>query len=226
MCQPRTSEYAIGSLIGETKSNWGHLPGPTRPLCRDGFKQEWLRQTFLEGVDDFVLKVSGNIEAHAFAASSTVCRERLIWKHDNKEINGTLVGLRGETIRTSPPADTDAFPLRDWLRAAGVDSLEQQADSFQTKPGLSTLRHEGMVLEVSYEYSNTQAISFFGALVARLNCEEPAPFQYKIKVKRVAGSEFKMEEIVSSEQGCDLSCPPGHTEADRSPNGALLLPPV
>eukprot|EP01048_Picozoa_sp_COSAG05_P001738 COSAG05_NODE_60_length_23142_cov_25.372130_15_plen_426_part_00 len=226
VCQPRTSEYAIGSAIGEDMSDWGRLPGPTRPLCRDGFKQEWVRQTFLEGVDDFVLKVNGNIEAHTFAASSTVCRERLIWKHDNRELNGTLVGPAGEDICTSPPGEPDAFPLRDWLRAAGIDSLEDQTDSFETKPGLSTLRHEGMVLEVSYEYSNTQAISFSGALAARLNCEEPAPFQYKIKVKRVAGSEFKIEEVVSSEQGCDLSCPPGHTKADRSPNGALPLPLV
>jgi hypothetical protein len=77
---------------------------------------------------------------------------------------------------------------------------------------------KGMVLEVSYEYSNTAKATFLGALRARLSCMEPAQFNYKVKVRRIVGSEYKMEELVSQEQSCDLACPPHSTEDDRSPD--------
>lgn len=230
--------------------DWGRAPvgGVTRPVCRDGFHTEWVRQAYLEGVEDFVLQADGNIEAHTFAATSTICGERINWDHDNKELDGALVGLRPPCRHSGPEAwwrslqgikDTwscfsdppahdilknisagtkDAFPLHMWLKAAGVLSLDNKTDARKSKAGLDSFRAEGMVLEVSYEYSNIDTISFATGLIARLSCSEPAPFRYKIKVERVAGSEYKMEEVVSQEQSCNLSCPPGSTESDRSPD--------
>lgn len=221
VCSPRAKARVdtVGDAVGESKSDWGRLPGPTRHLCHDGFQTEWVRQAFLEGVEDFILKASGNIEAHAFARASTICGDQLNWKHENKELDGLLVGRDGEPLPggrgLSPPDHVDAFALSLWLEAAGVISLDNKTDASGSKPGLDTVRHEGMVLEVSYEYSNTDVVSFFDALVARIACTEPAPFTYKIRVERVAGSEFKLEEVVSHKQSCDLSCPPETTEDDR-----------
>ena len=102
-----------------------------------------------------------------------------------------------------------------------IFDLDDTTDALKVKPMLDTFRHEGMVLEVSYEYSNTEEMgiwAFIGAFVARLYCSEPAPFTYKITVERVTGSEFKLEEVVHEEQGCDLSCPPDSTNSDHNPD--------
>ena len=129
--------------------------------------------------------------------------------HDNRDLHGVLVGPTGKTMATSPPGSADAFPLALWLAAAGVESLEARTDARKTKAGADSYRHEGMVLEVSYEYSNARTVTFFGAMLARLRGSEPAPFTYEIMVARVGGSEFKIEEVTSVEASCELSCPPG-----------------
>ena len=241
VCHPQAGPSA--QLKG---SGWGRLPkADEMPACRDRFMTEWAREAFLQAVEEFVLQVDGNIEAHNFAASSSICSDQIAWKHDNKDLDGVLMGptpvcQQGsvwDLVKvwncfwnppvasplpngTSPANETDKFPLHMWLAAANVTSLDVLTDARKVKPGLDTFRHEGMVLEVSYEYSNTdeRGISaLLWALVARLSCSEPAPFKYKITVERVAGSEFKMEEVVQQEQGCDMSCPPESTDSDRDP---------
>jgi hypothetical protein len=218
--------------------------GGTRPMIYDGFTTHLERQIFPQDVESFVLQADGNIEAHTFAASSTICGEHLSWKHNNQELNGLLVGPTplcrsparwwaswegimavwdcinnppaSEILRNISAGRRDAFPLQLWLKAAGI-ALDDRSDTHSSKAGLDTFRHEGMVIEVSYEYSNTEGMSFLGALGARISCTEPSEFSYKIKVERVAGSEFKMEDVVLQEQSCELICPPTSTEADRSP---------
>jgi hypothetical protein len=223
--------------------------GPIAPSpCRDEFETEWVQQAFLEDVESFVMQVDGNIEAHTFAAASTICGDRIVWGHDNVELEGALVGPatpcrnpidwyrswegikavlnchwdppEREILQNIAAGKKDLFPLHMWLAAAGVSSLDDRTDARKTKPGRDTFRHEGMVLEAYYEYSNTGGTSFLQALLARLSCTEPAPFTYMIKVERVKRSEFKMEEIVLQDQetSCDLSCPPSSTAMDRANN--------
>ena len=78
-------------------------------------------------------------------------------------------------------------------------------------------RHEGIVLEVHFEYSNFESLSFWAALKGRMTCSKPTPLSYKIKVVHVPGSKYQFEDLVSEEQSCDLGCPPGSTEVNRDP---------
>jgi hypothetical protein len=217
VCPPA---HKAGAVL--LKAGWGRVPSAQedQQVCRDGFTTEWVRAAFVQAVEEFVVQTAANIEAPNFAKQS---RSTLgAWQHNNYDLKGVLLGPGGEQLAISRPGTNDAFPLRTWLASAGVSSLDSRTDARKTKQGLDTYRHEGAVLEVNYEYSNSAGVNFFGALMSRLWEREPAPFEYRIQVERVAGSEFKLEEVVNLQQRCGLSCPPWSSLENRDPDNSDL----
>jgi hypothetical protein len=130
-----------------------------------------VQHAFLEGVEDFVIQVDGNIEANTFASTSTLCGDKLAWAHDNEELNGALVTLappchipadwwrtwegrkavwdckwttpKENVLQNFTTGTKTLIPLRRLLAAAGVKSLEEISDTNTTKLGRNTYRHEG-----------------------------------------------------------------------------------
>lgn len=233
LCQPQQmSAREVEWQLGDWAAMKSAAPA-RRPLCRDGFATEWRREAFLESVEDFVMRVDANVEASRFAASSTsYCGGQHAWEYSNKMLYGELVDREGRTLEQIPVNSTDAFPVSRWLKAAGIADLSMHSNATTMKRGKiyrPRYRHEGVVLEVTFEYSNFQNghLSFFEALIGRITCDKPAPLSYKIFVQQVPGSKYQLEELLTEERTCELNCPEQAENDNRntgSSGGANMNP--
>ena len=195
-CREKPGEATVGASILHFLAM---DEGEGGNYCRHDYEQSWTRDFFIADVESYILETRANVESAQLSAMYTGTPEQAEWNHDNMNLVGALAGGPGlePFIEPSEMGTPDSFTLSQWLQAAGVESLDNRSDSSHSTATDGSFRHEGAVLEVTYEYTNMASEGLFQKawlFWAMLTGRRP-PFTYRVVVSRVPGSEFLVQYL-------------------------------